>query len=35
VEDFLDYVRGLTNKEALHTSGVLSRRFWLKRVLSN
>jgi hypothetical protein len=32
---FLDYVTGLTNGEALHTSGVLSRKFWLKSVLSN
>jgi hypothetical protein len=34
VDRFLDYVKGLTNEEALHTSGVLSRRFWLKGVLS-
>lgn len=35
VDRFLDYLRGLTNQEALHTSGVLSKRFWLKRVLSD
>jgi len=35
VDRFLDYVRSLTNEEALHTSGVLSRNFWLKGVLSN
>jgi DDE superfamily endonuclease len=35
VDRFLDYVTGLTNGEALHTSGVLSRKFWLKGVLSN
>ena len=35
VDRFLDYLRSLTNQEALHTSGVLSRRFWLKRALSD
>jgi hypothetical protein len=35
VDRFLDYLRSLTNQEALHTSGVLSKRFWLKRALSN
>jgi hypothetical protein len=35
VDRFLDYVTSLTNGEALHTSGVLSRKFWLKGVLSN
>jgi DDE superfamily endonuclease len=35
VDSFLDYVRGLTNEEALQTSGVLSKNFWLRRVLSN
>jgi hypothetical protein len=32
---FLDYLLGLTNQEALHTSGVLSKKFWLKGALSN
>jgi hypothetical protein len=32
---FLDYLTNLTNSEALHTSGVLSRKFWLKGALSN
>jgi hypothetical protein len=35
VDRFLDYLRSLTNREALHTSGVLSKRFWLKRALSD
>jgi hypothetical protein len=35
VDRFLDYLEGLTNWEALHTSGVLSKRFWLKGALSN
>jgi DDE superfamily endonuclease len=35
VDSFLTYVRGLTNEEALQTSGVLSWNFWLKTVLSN
>ena len=35
VDRFLDYLRGLTKQEALHTSGVLSKKFWLKRALSN
>ena len=35
VERFLDYLLGLTNREALHTSGVLSKKFWLKGALSN
>ena len=34
VDRFLELLRGLSNKEALHTSGVLSRRFWLKGALS-
>jgi hypothetical protein len=34
VERFLGLLRGLSNKEALHTSGVLSRRFWLRGALS-
>jgi len=33
VDRFLRYVRGLSNREALHTSGVLSKRFWLRRAL--
>jgi len=35
VDRFVEYVAGLTNGEALHTSGVLSGKFWLKGVLSN
>jgi DDE superfamily endonuclease len=34
VERFLGHLRGLSNHEALHTSGVLSAHFWLKRALS-
>jgi hypothetical protein len=34
VRRFLDYLAGLTNHEALHTSGVLSDNFWLMRALS-
>ncbi len=34
VERFLDHLRSLSNREALHTSGVLSKRFWLKGALS-
>jgi len=32
---FLDYLRNLTNQEALHTSGVLSTKFWLNGALSD
>lgn len=32
---FLDHLRGLSNREALHTSGVLSSKFWLRAALSN
>ncbi len=35
VDRFLDHLRSLTNREALQTSGVLSRKFWLRRALSN
>ena len=35
VDRFLDHLRSLTNQEALHTSGVLSKRFWLRGALSN
>lgn len=31
---FISYLYGLSNREALQTSGVLSRRFWLSRFLS-
>ena len=31
---FLKYLYGLSNREALHTSGVLSDDFWLRRTLS-
>jgi hypothetical protein len=34
VERFLRYLRGLSNREALHTSGVLSKKFWLRGALS-
>jgi len=34
VERFLGLLRSLSNKEALHTSGVLSRGFWLRGALS-
>jgi hypothetical protein len=34
VERFLGHLRGLSNKEALHTSGVLSGNFWLGGALS-
>lgn len=34
VDRFLDYLYGLSDDEALHTSGVLSDNFWLKRPLS-
>jgi len=32
---FLDHLESLTNQEALHTSGVLSKRFWLRGALSD
>ena len=35
VERFLKYLRGLSNREALHLSGVLSKKFWLRGALSN
>jgi hypothetical protein len=35
VDRFLHHLRGLSNREALHTSGVLSGHFWLQRALSN
>lgn len=34
VDLFISHLYGLSNKEALETSGVLSRRFWLHRILS-
>jgi DDE superfamily endonuclease len=34
VERFLRHLRGLSNQEALHTAGVLSKKFWLKGALS-
>jgi DDE superfamily endonuclease len=34
VDRFLTFLKSLSNQEALHTSGVLSPNFWLKRVLS-
>jgi hypothetical protein len=35
VDRFLRYLRGLSDREALHTSGVLSKKFWLRGALSN
>ena len=35
VDRFLGHLKGLTNQEALHTSGVLSEKFWLRGALSN
>lgn len=35
VDRFLSHLRGLSDREALHTSGVLSKNFWLKDALSN
>ena len=34
VDRFLSYLSGLTRNAALHTSGVLSKNFWLRKVLS-
>jgi len=34
VARLLGHLRGLSNEEALHTSGVLSAKFWLKSALS-
>ena len=34
VDRFLDHLQSLTNEEALHTSGALSKKFWLKGALS-
>jgi hypothetical protein len=34
VERFLSHLRGLSNREALHTAGVLSNKFWLRSALS-
>jgi hypothetical protein len=34
VERFLRHLRGLSNQQALHTAGVLSKKFWLKGALS-
>jgi hypothetical protein len=33
VDRFLSHLRSLTNQEALQTSGVLSKKFWLKAAL--
>ena len=35
VDRFLKHLSGLSNQEALHTSGVLSKKFWLRRTLSD
>lgn len=34
VKRFVRHLRSLSNREALHTSGVLSKEFWLRRTLS-
>jgi DDE superfamily endonuclease len=34
VERFLSHLRSLSNQEALHTSGILSKKFWLRAALS-
>jgi DDE superfamily endonuclease len=34
VDRFLRHLRGLSNREALHTSGVLAKDFWLRDALS-
>ena len=34
VDLFISHLYSLSNKQALRTSGVLSRHFWLRRVLS-
>jgi hypothetical protein len=34
VDRFLDHLNGLSGREALHTSGILSDDFWLSAVLS-
>jgi hypothetical protein len=34
IDRFLRQLRGLSNQEALQTSGVLSKKFWLRSVLS-
>lgn len=35
VDRFVGHLRSLTNREALQTSGVLSKRFWLRAALSH
>jgi DDE superfamily endonuclease len=35
VSRFLSHLSGLSNQEALHTSGVLSEKFWLRCTLSD
>ena len=34
VECFIGYLSSLSNREVLETAGVLSRQFWLRRILS-
>jgi len=34
VNRFLDHLHSLSNQDVLHTSGVLSKKFWLKTALS-
>lgn len=34
VDRFLKHLRGMSNREALHTSGILSGKFWLNGALS-
>lgn len=33
VEHFLEHLRAMKDREALHTSGVMSKNFWLKSIL--
>jgi hypothetical protein len=35
VVSFLGHLRAMSNREALHTSGILSEKFWLRGALSN
>jgi DDE superfamily endonuclease len=34
VDRFLDHLLGMSNREALHTAGVLTKKFWLRGALS-
>ena len=35
VLSFLGQLRSMSNRQALHTAGILSPKFWLRRALSN